>query len=219
VVLFLLHHRIPSDRPRKGRPIADEPLIEELGYRRPIFEKATEYFKIKHSNTVRGWWKARDKLLAGSKPKKYTPKWPQLEKELVKLFTAAREKHKIVTVQWFRRMAAEVWKWLYPEGSSVFVFSHGWFWQFLRRAGIIRWRVTKAASKPPSEVVRTVNSFIQFIRKNSRRRREGLYHATVLRSSPPTAQPPANGLAAYETTDEPHLFIHTEEDVPPPLSS
>jgi hypothetical protein len=28
----------------------DEPLVEELGYRRPTFEEATEYFKIKHSN-------------------------------------------------------------------------------------------------------------------------------------------------------------------------
>jgi hypothetical protein len=67
--------------------------------------------------------------------------------------------------------------------------------------------VTKAASKPPSEIIRTVNSFIQFTRKNSRRREEGLYHATTLRSSPPTAQPPANGLTAYETTEEPtYLF-------------
>jgi hypothetical protein len=177
VVLFLLHYRIPSDRRRRGIPITDEPLVEDLGYRRPIFEGATEYFKIKHSNTVRGWWKARDKLLAGNKPRKHTPKWPQLEKELVKLFTAAREKHKIVTVQWFRRTAAEVWRWLYPEGSSVFVFSHGWFWQFLRRAGTVRRRVTKAALKPPSEVVRTVNSFIQSIRKNSRRRGEGSCYA------------------------------------------
>jgi hypothetical protein len=89
VVLFLLHHRIPSDRPKRGRPIADELPVEELGYRRPTFEEAAEYFKIESPNTVRGWWKARDKLLAGSKPRKHTPRGPQLEKELVKLFAAA----------------------------------------------------------------------------------------------------------------------------------
>jgi hypothetical protein len=110
----------------------------------------------------------------------------------VRLFTAAKERNKIVTVHWFRRTSAEVWKCLYPSNNSVFVFSHGWFWKFLRRAGIVRRRVTKAASKPPSEVVRTVNSFIQFVRKHSRRQRKGSYYATVLRSSPPTANEAAD---------------------------
>jgi hypothetical protein len=63
--------------------------------------------------------------------------------------------------------------------------------------------VTKAASKPPAEVIRTVNSFIQFVRKHNRRQREGSYHATILRSSPPIAHPPAN-----EAADKPtYLFI------------
>jgi hypothetical protein len=77
----------------------------------------------------------------------------------------------------------------------VFVFSHGWFWQFLRRAGIIRQRITKAASKPPSKMVKIMNSFIQFVRKHSRRQGKGSYHATILRSSLPPiiSSPPANG--------------------------
>jgi hypothetical protein len=45
-----------------------------------------------------------------------------------------------------------------------------------------------------------VNNFIQFVRKHNRRQREGSYYATVLRSSPPTANAdsPAN-----EAADEP----------------
>jgi hypothetical protein len=113
----------------------------------------------------------------------------------MRLFIIARKRNKIITMHWFRRTATKVWKCLYPGGSDVFVFSHGWFWQFLRRAGIIRRRITKTASKPPSEMVKTVNSFIQFVRKHSRRQGKKLYHATILRSSLPPiiSSPPANG--------------------------
>jgi hypothetical protein len=169
VLQFLLYHRIPINGNKVGRPLSDEPPIEEPGYRRPTLLEAADYFRIKSRLTVGNWWRQKDELLKGYKPKKHTPRWPHLEKELVRLFTIARERNKIVTVHWFRRTAAEVWKCLYSGGSDVFVFSHGWFWQFLRRAGIVRRRITKAASKPPSEVVRTVNSFIQFVRKHSRR--------------------------------------------------
>jgi hypothetical protein len=94
----------------------------------------------------------------------------------------------------------------YPSENGLFVFSHGWFWQFLGRAGIVHRRITKAASKPPAEVVKTVNSFIQFARKHSRRQGEGSYHATVLRSSPPIANPPASS-PVNEAADEPtYLF-------------
>jgi hypothetical protein len=168
VLLFLLHHRITINGSKIGKPLSNEPPIEP-GYRRPTLSEAADYFRVKNRTTIGGWWKGREKLLQSYRPKKHTPKWPQLEEELVRLFTAAREKNKIVTVHWLRRTSAEVWKWLYPGGTDVFVFSHGWFWQFLRRAGIIRRRITKAASKPPSEIMRTVNGFIKFVRKHNRR--------------------------------------------------
>jgi hypothetical protein len=196
VLLFLLHHRIPSSGSTIGRPLADKPLANdppiEPGYRMPTYSEAADYFRIKRLTTVSYWWKTRETLLKGCVTQKHAPKWPQLENELVRLFTATRERNKIVTMHWFRRTSAEVWKCLYPSNNSVFVFSHGWFWKFLRRAGIVRRRVTKAASKPPSEVVRTVNSFIQFVRKHSRRQGEESYYATVLRSSPPTANEAAD---------------------------
>jgi hypothetical protein len=85
-----------------GRPLADgfladEPPIEP-GYRKPTYYEAADYFRIKSFSTVRRWWKTREKLLKGCTLKKHAPKWPQLEKELVRLFTAAREIYKIVTV-------------------------------------------------------------------------------------------------------------------------
>jgi hypothetical protein len=91
-----------------------------------------------------------------------------------------------------RRIAQLLWHQLYPESTTLFVFSHGWFWWFLRRAGIVRRRVTKAAFKAPDQLTRTVNSFIQFVRKHSRR--QGSFQATMLRSSPPIATGLADGL-------------------------
>jgi hypothetical protein len=64
----------------------------------------------------------------------------------------------------------------------------------------MRRRVTKAASKAPAQMTKIVNGFIQFVRKHNRRQREESYYATVLRSSPPTANAdsPTN-----EAADEP----------------
>jgi hypothetical protein len=53
----------------------------------------------------------------------------------------------------------------------------------LKRQNIVRRRITKVATKPPEEVVKVTNAFIQYIRKRSRR--EDAYQTTVLRSSPP----------------------------------
>jgi hypothetical protein len=56
-------------------------------------------------------------------------------------------------------------------------------------------------------VVKTVNYFIQFVRKHSHHQKKGSYYATVLRFSPPIANPPANS-PAKEAADEPvYLFI------------
>jgi hypothetical protein len=57
----------------------------------------------------------------------HPPKWPALEKTLVKHFTVARTENKIVTVHWSRRMAQQIWQRLYPQLADVFVFSNGWF--------------------------------------------------------------------------------------------
>jgi hypothetical protein len=108
VLQFLLYHRIPINGNKVGRPLSDEPLIEEPGYKKPIFSEAADYFRIKSRLTVGNWWRQKNELLKGYKPKKHTPKWPHLEKELVRLFTIARKRNKIVTMHWFQRTAAEV---------------------------------------------------------------------------------------------------------------
>jgi hypothetical protein len=53
----------------------------------------------------------------------------------------------------------------------------------LQRHDIVRRRITKMATKPPEEIAKVTNVFIQHIRK--RFRRENAYQTTVLRSSPP----------------------------------
>jgi hypothetical protein len=59
------------------------------------------------------------------------------------------------------------------------------------------------ATKPPEEVVKVVNCFIQYIRRNNRR--EGNWAATMLRSSPPFGKP--HSLRKYPN----HLIINLDE--------
>jgi hypothetical protein len=167
VLLFLVHHRIPLlsngvdeyNKPTRVLKGLEGPVEE--GYRRPTTAEAKDYFLIQAESTIRSWWSAREKIFGGNMPTAYPPRWPDLEKELVKQFTTARRAHKIVTIYWFRRMSQQIWDLLYPtELSGVFVFSNGWFWRFLRRYSIVRRRITKVATKQPAEVVHVTNSFI-----------------------------------------------------------
>jgi hypothetical protein len=80
-------------------------------------------------------------------------------------------------------MSQQIWQTLYPQSINIFVFSNGWFWRFLRRHNIVRRRITKMATKSLEEVVKMINCFIQYIRRNNRR--EDSWAATMLRSSPP----------------------------------
>jgi hypothetical protein len=73
-------------------------------------------------------------------------------------------------------MSQQIWQTLYPQNINIFIFSNGWFWRFLRRHDIVRQMITKMATKPPEEVVKVVNYFIQYIRRNNRR--EGNWAAT-----------------------------------------
>jgi hypothetical protein len=186
VLLFLVHHRIPITRTDgyKIRRLDGLPEVEEKGYRRPTAAEAAQYFNITRKTTVQAWWTKREKISGDiNVTKSYPLKWPALENELVKHFEVARKKNKIVTVHWFRRIYQQIWKRLYPSIPDLFVFSNGWFWRFLRRQGIVRRSITKVATKPPEEIVKVRNAFIQYIRKRSRR--EDAYQTTVLRSSPP----------------------------------
>jgi hypothetical protein len=81
-----------------------------------------------------------------------------------------------------RTLSRKLWQRLYPNFSELFVFSNGWFQGFRKRHCIVRRRIKKATTKLPDELVGTVNEFIQFIRRNSRR--ESSFSATFLQSSP-----------------------------------
>jgi hypothetical protein len=78
VLLFLLHHRIPSNGSTIGRPLADKPLANdppiEPGYRRPTYSEAADYFRIKRLTTVSYWWKPGETLLKGCVTQKHAPK-------------------------------------------------------------------------------------------------------------------------------------------------
>jgi hypothetical protein len=163
VLLFLVHHRIPITTTdyHKPRRLAGLPDVEETGYRRPTAAEAAPYFNVTRDTTIHTWWSKREKIFGNIKiTKSYPLKWPALEKELVKHFNAAKEKKKIVTMHWFRRMSQQIWKRLYPSIPELFVFSNGWFWRFLRRHNIIRRRITKVATKLPEEIVKVTNFFI-----------------------------------------------------------
>jgi hypothetical protein len=210
VLLFLLDHRIPmrtndvNEYLRPSRILKGMPDFEEEVYRRPKLLEATEYFRIARESTIHTWWKNRHKIFGKrSVFSACSPKWPALEKTLVEHFIAAKRENKIVTVHWFWRMAQKIWQSYYPKLADVFVFSNGWFWRFLRRHGIVRRRITKVATKPPEEVMKVLNCFIQYIRRNNRR--EDDWAAVILRSSPPAGKP--NSLGRFPN----HLIINLDE--------
>jgi hypothetical protein len=160
-----------------------EPVTEE-GFRRPTTAEAKDYFLIASDKTIRNWWRKREKIFGGDIPAAYPPRWPRLEKKLVKQFTAAKKSKKIVTIHWFRRVSKQIWNRLYPSAlAEVFFFSNGWFWRFLRRHNIVRRRITKVAIRSPTKVVNMANSFIKYIRQHGRR--EDVFASMALRSSPP----------------------------------
>jgi hypothetical protein len=55
VLQFLLYHRIPINGNKIGRPLSDEPPIEEPGYKRSTLSEAADYFRIKSRLTVGNW--------------------------------------------------------------------------------------------------------------------------------------------------------------------
>jgi hypothetical protein len=188
VLLFLNHHRIHLSKngidgyEQPSRVLSGMDNVKEEGFRRPTAAEARDYFLIRNASTIQTWWAKRDKIFAGPMPKPYSLKWPALEKELMKQSGTARDNNRIVTVHWFRRVSHQIWQQLYPQVSEVFVFSNVWFWRFLRRHGIVRRRITKVATKTPAEMVDVADCFIQYIRRNNRRKDDPT--AMLLRSSP-----------------------------------
>ena len=71
---------------------------------------------------------------------------------------------------WFRRKAIELFKNRYPESLNMFVFSTGWFNNFLCRWNISCRVLTKKASQLPDEYRRLVINWLRFNGRNSQPR-------------------------------------------------
>ncbi|KAI2466459.1 DDE superfamily endonuclease-domain-containing protein [Annulohypoxylon bovei var. microspora] len=201
-------------KPHRQYP-TDEFEPPETGFRRPTFVEAAAFFKIP-SSTVRLWWHRRDDILEGDYNKNglIHPSWPDLEDKLYIAFLERRSQNKAATRAWFKVNAARLFKQLYESDlEAVFVFSSGWFTNFLKRHCLSRRRITKHASKAPAEIKEACIRYCLFIRKHSLPSNDlptwDPILASQLRSSPPPAlttsfsSPPGSPLQSIdEATDE-----------------
>ena len=96
--------------------------------------------------------------------------WPLLEKALVAAFAERRAAGRIVRRKWLERRAKALFTELYPDASSPFLFSEGWFRGFLIRNGITIRLITNKAQETPTEYCQTIINFLCFNRRNSQLR-------------------------------------------------
>ena len=208
VLKFLLHHQVATTttttyqkpRHRSGIPESTNPA-----YRPVTLKEASTFWKIPRT-TIQRWWEQRDQVLAG-KTSIYLPHWPELEHELYTQILAHRKAGKLATVGWIRRISRKIFQAQNPHCNSIFTFSHGWFQGFLKRYYLSRRRLTKQASKLPSEYIQLSNNFLQFIRRNSQinmiteppTQHYSSYFDTILNISPPRRFPKARILNMDET--------------------
>jgi hypothetical protein len=97
-------------------------------------------------------------------------RWPLLEKELVKLFAERREAGRVVRRGWFERQAKRLHLELYPNSTTPFCFSQGWFNRFLSRNEIVIRVLTNKAQQAPEEYFQVIANFLCFNRRNSQLR-------------------------------------------------
>ncbi|EEU38504.1 uncharacterized protein NECHADRAFT_88606 [Fusarium vanettenii 77-13-4] len=140
-------------------------VIKKGWKRKPTVYDASRHFKIPEG-TIRGWRQKREFFLE-EHHRKLCPKWPGLEDQVYLSFLERRAQGKVATTSWFRRKAQAIYKELYPDQSSRFPFSTGWWRGFLRRHNIVKRRVTKQSTKRPEDYIDVVNRFLRFIRRIS----------------------------------------------------
>jgi SAP domain/DDE superfamily endonuclease len=169
-------------------------------YRDVTYEEAAEYWKTS-IGTLYSWWAKRESILL-NEPRRYNPQWPELEEQLFNAFLVRRERQLPVTVRFFRTESAKLFAALYPDSSSIWNFSAGWFYRFLQRRGITRRRITKQSTRPPADVAKIANNWLKFIKRNTQpivntttsvsplpSRRTTAYLQLALRSSSPIRSP------------------------------
>jgi len=145
VLLFLIHHRVKDDQRRRARAgctNAETELPDGTVYRPPTAAEASAYWKIPEP-TIKGWWRQRDKIVeskAGSRalPRQgWTCQWPEMEQELFNTFCARRLASQLIQQSWFWRISRELFQRYYTDCGQLFVFSYGWFNNFIKRYGIL----------------------------------------------------------------------------------
>ena len=130
----------------------------------------------KQVNEIMKWHKGSRRLSGGGRH----AFWPEMERELVKEFTIARDNGVSINRGWFLRHAKSSFRNLYPEeviiilGCSRFIyplkFSATWFSGF-RSWFRISWRMkTNVAQLSTTNKVHSIQQYLQFIRCNSRPR-------------------------------------------------
>lgn len=101
--------------------------------------------------------------------------WPEMENKLFDAFMKQRKEIGTpVRDGWFWRDATELWKQSYPElqeiglgsGSGLFVFSQGWFNEFLSCYRIVLRFVTNTAQSLPNDCKNQILIWLRFNRRN-----------------------------------------------------
>lgn len=169
VLLFLECHRVHRDNlplpPVRQSPLARNVYEERLmdKYVRPTQRQAALWFLMPQS-TVSDWWKNRDRIFnsqAGSRrvQSTWTCCWPEMEKELFRLFCERRTMGYIVRRWWFRATSIRLFREMYggplraqgkhdeaAEVENLFVFSNGYFEGFCRRNRVVLRKLTRVVS-------------------------------------------------------------------------
>jgi hypothetical protein len=170
VLLFLEYHRVLKDKGLLSPPVRrsslarnayEERLKDE--YVRPSQRQAALWFLIPQT-TISDWWKNRDRIFnsqEGSRrvQKSWTCCWPEMEKELFRLFCERRTMGYIVRRWWFRTTSIRLFRETYgdplraqgkhdeaAEVENLFVFSNGYFEGFCRRNRVTLRKLTRVVS-------------------------------------------------------------------------
>ena len=172
VLLFLECHRVLKDKVSPSpllrqspaaRKAHEERLQKEEEYVRPSQRQAALWFLIPQS-TLSFWWKNRDGIFSSQTGSRrvqtsWTCSWPEMERELFRLFCERRTMGYIVRRWWFRGTSIRLFREMYgdplraqgkhdeaAEIEKLFVFSNGYFEGFCRRNRVSLRKLTRVVS-------------------------------------------------------------------------
>ena len=132
-------------------------------YIRPSQSQASLWFLIPQT-TISTWWRTRDQIFSSPEGSRmvrnsWTCSWPEMERELFRLFSEHREMGYITRRWWFRSTSMRLFREIYvnplkaqgknseaAEMENLFVFSNGFFGRFCRRNRIVLRKLTRVVS-------------------------------------------------------------------------